>query len=475
MHLQQGVFPYEQFVRCIGLGPQVKAVKYDPDQPLHLRYRKDRGFLTDDDQALLRDVTLTINAFFGWDFNSCESLLKDGVWHPIDFANPCPDSQVTSLHQHFPWLIKAKLRWSIFCAVTRKKMRLNLDWAPFFEVAEHDMPYRDKLRAYAAIADERLRDRTLRRVLRPAPGASGRSRLGVLRGRPRARRRAQEGRLALSRARVGRVHRPLLERDPGVARPGRRRAHRLESRRPMTKLKKSWHSDRVGREVTVTRWGEVGTPVLFFPTAAADAEECERFHLVDAVSGLLESGRIKFYSVDSVAGQAWLTEDNSSAAASQMQLRFDAFIYHELVPAIRKDCESDDIEIIATGPSIGAFNALAATCRHPDVFAKAICMSGTYDLRKFLRGPVTQDYFQSSPILFLPEMDEGTHLERLRERFILLTHGDGRWEEPEQSWRTAEILGERGIPNRVDAWGENYDHDWPTWREMLPKYLEELL
>jgi hypothetical protein len=156
MHLQQGVFPFESFVRCIGVGPQTHVVKYDPSQPLHERYRPDEVVLSDDDRALLEDTTLTINAFFGWDFNSCETLLKDGVWYPIDFANPCPDSQVTSLHVHFPWLVKAKLRWSLFCAATKKPMRVNLDWAPFFAVAAEDMPYRDKLAAYAAIAHERF-------------------------------------------------------------------------------------------------------------------------------------------------------------------------------------------------------------------------------------------------------------------------------------------------------------------------------
>ena len=57
----------------------------------------------------------------------------------------------------------------------------------------------------------------------------------------------------------------------------------------------------------------------------------------------------------------------------------------------------------------------------------------------------------------------------------LITHGTGRWEEPEQSWRLADALGKRGIPNRVDEWDDKWDHDWPTWREMLPKYLEEVL
>lgn len=243
----------------------------------------------------------------------------------------------------------------------------------------------------------------------------------------------------------------------------------------MTKLKTTWYSDRLGREVTVCRWGEVGTPVLFFPTAAADAEECERFHMVSALTELLSGERIKLYSVDSVAGQAWLTESNSSDVAARIQNHFDAFIYHELVPAIRSDCDDQDIEIIATGPSIGAFNALAVTCRHPDVFSKAICMSGTYDLSKFLEGPVTQDYLESSPLHFLPHLSDQAHLERMRDRFLLITHGTGRWEEPEQSWRMADALGKRGIPNRVDEWDDAWDHDWPTWREMLPKYLGELL
>jgi len=243
----------------------------------------------------------------------------------------------------------------------------------------------------------------------------------------------------------------------------------------MSKLKTSWFSHRLGRDVDVVRWGEVGTPVLFFPTAAADAEECERFHMVSVLSDLLAAQRIKLYSVDSVAGQAWLSEDNSTSSAARIQDAFDAFVYHELVPAIRQDCGDDGIEIIATGPSIGAFNALAAVCRHPDVFSKAICMSGTYDLSKFLKGPSTPEYVRSSPLHFVPSMPEDEHMQRLRERFILITHGDGRWEEPAQSWRIAEVLGAKGIPNRVDAWGTDYAHDWPTWREMLPKYLDELL
>ncbi len=156
MHLQQAVHPYDRFVRCLGLGPQVRYINYKPDAPLHDRYGLETDFLETREEQLLKDMTLTINAFFGWDFNSCEALSKKGAWHPIDFANGCPDSQVTSLHCHFPWLIKANLRWSLFCAATQRKMRLNLNWPEYFAIAEKDLPFEDKLALYVAKAHERF-------------------------------------------------------------------------------------------------------------------------------------------------------------------------------------------------------------------------------------------------------------------------------------------------------------------------------
>jgi hypothetical protein len=156
MHLQRAVQPFDLFVRSIGLGPQLRIIRYDPAAPLHERYKVDFNVVSREEASLLRDMTLTINAYFGWDFNSCECLRQDGQFYPIDFANPCPDSQVTSLHFHFPWIVKANVRWSLFCAATDRPMRCNLDWEPFERLRERGLPYRERLRAYAAIADERF-------------------------------------------------------------------------------------------------------------------------------------------------------------------------------------------------------------------------------------------------------------------------------------------------------------------------------
>ncbi len=234
----------------------------------------------------------------------------------------------------------------------------------------------------------------------------------------------------------------------------------------------TWYSHRVENEVHLVRWGHYGTPVLLFPTAGGDAEEVERFHLVRVLGHLIEVGRIKVYSIDSIAGRAWISGRHSAEYCSLLQNRFDAAVYHEIVPAIRSDCRADDIEIITAGASIGAFNAVASVCRHPDVFRMAIAMSGTFDLSKYLEGRMNDNFYFSSPLHYLPGL-EGPQLDLLRKRFILLPSGEGDYEDIGESWRLARVLGAKGIPNRVDPWGYHYHHDWDTWREMLPRYLDE--
>lgn len=156
MHLQEAVNGFDVFVRAVGIGPQVRVMKYDPSQPLHGRYLVDRDFISKEDEQLIIDTTLTINTFFGWDFNSCEMLSRDGVYYPIDFANPCPDSQVNSIHYHWPWYVLSNLKWAIFNAATNREMRKTVDFSAFYKIAAKDIPYAEKLKAYAKIARDRL-------------------------------------------------------------------------------------------------------------------------------------------------------------------------------------------------------------------------------------------------------------------------------------------------------------------------------
>ncbi len=151
-HLQAGVRDWDLFIRAIGVGPQVNIVKYDPAQPLHARYVVDFGFIDGEGWRRATRICRTINAFFGWDFNSCEMLRADGQLTAIDFANACPDSQVTSLHYHWPWLVRALVRWSVFCAATRRPFRLNLDWDTFLAARNPELDLDAQLDVYDELA-----------------------------------------------------------------------------------------------------------------------------------------------------------------------------------------------------------------------------------------------------------------------------------------------------------------------------------
>jgi esterase/lipase superfamily enzyme len=236
-----------------------------------------------------------------------------------------------------------------------------------------------------------------------------------------------------------------------------------------------WYSSRLEQEITLIRWGHWGQPVLLFPTAGGDAEEPERMGLLGAIWPLIEAGRIKIYCCDSIAGRALAGKWGSVEHRCWLLNQFEDYVAHEAVPAIRADCHNETIEVVTAGASIGAFKAVAVTCRYPWLFRAAIGMSGTYDLERLFSFQGTADYYFASPICFMAGLGEGPVLDALRRRFILMAYGQGRWEEPDEAWRMAHLLGGKSVPNRVDVWGQAYDHDWPTWRQMLPVYLNELI
>lgn len=155
MHLQKGIVDYDVFVRSLSIGPQTLVMKYRPEKPMHERYAIDHGFLDAEIGWEVETIGRLVNAFFRWEFNSCETLVKDGEVYPIDYANACPDVALTSLHYYFPWAIKALVRWSVFVAATDRKMRIDMNKRKYYAIGDReDLDYRAKLRAYREISDD---------------------------------------------------------------------------------------------------------------------------------------------------------------------------------------------------------------------------------------------------------------------------------------------------------------------------------
>jgi D-ala D-ala ligase C-terminus. len=155
MHLQQAVEEYDVFARSLSIGPETMVMKFRPELPMHDRYAVEHDFLDAGAGTEVVTISKLVNAFFRWEFNSCESLVRGGEVHPIDYANACPDVAITSLHYYFPWAIKALLRWTAFCVVTGRRLRLDLDTSEYFAVADReDLTYGEKLAEYRRLADE---------------------------------------------------------------------------------------------------------------------------------------------------------------------------------------------------------------------------------------------------------------------------------------------------------------------------------
>jgi esterase/lipase superfamily enzyme len=204
-------------------------------------------------------------------------------------------------------------------------------------------------------------------------------------------------------------------------------------------------------DMPLVAYGTSGYPLLMFPTAAADYLEYERFYLVDAIRDLIEAGKIRAYSINSV----------------------NRYIMDEVLPLIRNECGSD-ARPLTTGASLGAFLAANTYFKHSDAFRGTIAMSGSYDIYNYLENYFDDNVYFNNPMMYLKNLDDDYHLPRLRQAdSIVIVTGQGSYEAPDRSREFSSLLHSKGIPHRLELWGHDVNHDWPWWRKMLPYYLGE--
>ena len=157
MHIQAAVEDFDVFTRSLSIGPQTLVMHFDPSAHGHYRYVVDGDFLAPKLEREVETISRLVNAFFRWEFNACETIVKDGQAHPIDYANASPDIALVSLHYYFPWAIEALVAWCVFCTVTSRTMRINQNTGDYFEIADRDdLGYEEKLARYRELADAYL-------------------------------------------------------------------------------------------------------------------------------------------------------------------------------------------------------------------------------------------------------------------------------------------------------------------------------
>ncbi len=233
----------------------------------------------------------------------------------------------------------------------------------------------------------------------------------------------------------------------------------------------SWYSPSLNRDMPIATYGHHGFALLMVPTAAADYLEYERFQLMDHLAPLVDSGKVKVFSINSINNDSWLNKQMEGAHKAIRHNQFNEYVYNEVVPFI-KNSTSWETPIITTGASFGALHAMNLFLKRPDLINGTIAMSGVYDLMEYTNGYYDEQVYYNSPSHYIPNLSDHYVLEAIRNGRIIMATGQGDYEDPAANRRFSDVLHSKGIPHELDLWGHDIKHDWPTWRKMLPHFLE---
>lgn len=240
----------------------------------------------------------------------------------------------------------------------------------------------------------------------------------------------------------------------------------------MERILDSWYSPSLQKEMEIVVYGHYGPALLMFPSAAADYLEYERFYLIDSIKHLVDAGKLRAFSINSINSESWLNHEIAPRQKAIRHQQYNRYIEEEVVPYIWNATEGRTLTLTA-GVSLGAFHAVNVLCRRPDLFDGAIGMSGIYDLKKYSGGYWDEDVYFNSPSDYLPNLNDEKILGELRsKKHIHFLSGSGPYEDPSATEEFSNLLKMKSIPHNVEIWGSEWSHDWPTWREMLPSYLE---
>jgi hypothetical protein len=107
-------------------------MQYEPRNPHHLRYVLDGDPVDKKILDLVEKYCIKLNKALGYDFNTVEFAIRDGVPYAIDFCNPAPDADINSVGQeNFDWIVENAADMAIAKAKQYKKGKMNLTWGSF--------------------------------------------------------------------------------------------------------------------------------------------------------------------------------------------------------------------------------------------------------------------------------------------------------------------------------------------------------
>lgn len=234
-------------------------------------------------------------------------------------------------------------------------------------------------------------------------------------------------------------------------------------------------STYLGHDMELKVYGDSGKSVIVFPTLAGRFYDYEDFGMINAIESFITNKQIQVFTVDSIDHQSWSNYDISPAERALRHECYDKYITKELIPYIQTRNGTKE-KMLITGCSMGGYHAANFFFRHPDYFNALIALSGLFRLNTFIGDYMDETVYLNTPIAYLPNLDDPQYLDQYRESIIIIATGQGAWEDlmVEDARTIQQILSSKNIPNWIDYWGYDVNHDWPWWQKMMPYFLDKI-
>jgi glutathione synthase/RimK-type ligase-like ATP-grasp enzyme len=145
MMLQEEIL-FDEYFRCYCIGGKyVRIMQYEPRNPFHLRYVVDGPPSSQKLLKTIHDFVIKLNQYLGYDFNTVEFAVRDGIPYAIDFCNPAPDADVASVGQeNFDWVVETSAQYAIERAKAQVKDQDNLTWGAYIKTSASGLPLTSK-------------------------------------------------------------------------------------------------------------------------------------------------------------------------------------------------------------------------------------------------------------------------------------------------------------------------------------------
>lgn len=231
----------------------------------------------------------------------------------------------------------------------------------------------------------------------------------------------------------------------------------------------------LGREMYVNVYGKKGLPVVVFPTLGAAPESVEEAGVIDELADYLD-GAIQLFVTETIDAESWASDDDPAVRA-QRQETFYHYVVDELVPLVHQVSKSD-ARPLALGTDMGATHASIVALRRPDLFQGCVCLSGSYDARRYFGDWMDATLYDNTPCAFLSQMPlDHPYVELYRQRQLLFCTGQEASEA--DSLRSTREMGANldrlGVDNWCDYWGGDVTHSWYWWKKQLRYFMPIVL